>query len=59
MLGLVFARSDGGRGSRFQVVGDKFIDFVFDQLAVDNPGFFNQHVAIGGQLRGFQEYVPG
>src|SRR5437588_10972758 len=53
---LLLARSDDS--IRRQAVVDEFVDIRFDQFAVDDPGFFRQHVAIRVALRRIEKDVP-
>src|SRR5215217_1683111 len=47
----------GRRGAKFR--RDKFINLVFDQLAIYNPRLLNQDVAAGADLVWFEKDVPG
>src|ERR1051325_11478363 len=74
-FGLAGLRGEGGRGGRgrrrrgglgllvrlvqAQARADEALDFLFDELAVDDPGFFRQHVAGLAELRGLKEDVVG
>jgi len=54
---LLLARRDDGIGR--QAIMNKFINVGFDELAVNYPGFFGQHVAVLITLGRIEKNVPG
>ena len=58
-IASLFTRSDHGRSAGLQMVGDELVDVGFNQLAVNDPGLFGQHVAGLGERRRLKKNIPG
>src|SRR5437870_11227275 len=56
ILRLLLARSE--HRIRRKTIAKQFIRVSFDQFAVNDPGFFREHVAARVTLRRFEENVP-
>src|SRR5258708_30825913 len=48
----------GNHGVRSEAIVNEFVDVSFDQLAVDDPGLFQEYIAVCVALGGFEENIP-